>query len=285
MPVKRTAHAIRTMLGEWRRALALCEDFYSRYRLCADFLLGRMITRLPSRMLNKKRWIKVKPGVKLCYRLNRGDIQGIREVWLDDAYRLPFPAPGGILVDLGANIGLTSVWLTRHYSISSMIAVEPDPANIAILSENFALNGIRAEILQAAVGPEEGVAFFSFSEWSNLGHVSTSGTPVQVVSVPAIMEKFHLSEIDLMKIDVEGAEQDLFLQKAEWLRKVRGIIIEFHPGAVDYPLLTRTVASFGLEYLPANTVFKNNMDSFCRAELLSLAGRESNSVDGAAFIE
>jgi FkbM family methyltransferase len=269
MSVKRTAHAIRTMLGEWRKALALCDDFYSRYRLCTDFLLGRIIALLPARMLNKKRQIRIKPGAKLYYRLNRGDLQGIREVWLDSAYRLPFPAPGGVLLDLGANIGLASVWLHCHYSFSSQIAVEPDPANIAILRENFACNGIEAEILQAAIGPEEGEALFSFSEWSNLGHISTSGTRVQVVSVPAIMERFHLSEIDLMKIDIEGAEQDLFLRQAQWLRKVRGIIIEFHPNSVDYPLLTRTVESYGLKYLPANTVFKNNMDSFCRAELLS----------------
>jgi tRNA1(Val) A37 N6-methylase TrmN6 len=65
----------------------------------------------------------------VCYRLNKGDLHSIREVWFEEAYRLPFEDPSGTLLDLGANIGLTGVWLAKRYAIERVIAVEPDCDN------------------------------------------------------------------------------------------------------------------------------------------------------------
>jgi FkbM family methyltransferase len=55
-------------------------------------------------------------------------------VWFDEVYRLPFDEPSGTLLDLGANIGLTSVWLAKKYQIERVIAVEPDRTNAILAS-------------------------------------------------------------------------------------------------------------------------------------------------------
>jgi hypothetical protein len=54
--------------------------------------LARLVP-LPDR--NRERRIRVRGGIELNYRLNRGDMQSIREVWMDECYRLPFELASG----------------------------------------------------------------------------------------------------------------------------------------------------------------------------------------------
>jgi hypothetical protein len=53
--------------------------------------------------------IRLHGGNQVCYRLDKGDLHSIRDVWFDEAYRLPFDDPSGTLLDPGTNIGVTSV--------------------------------------------------------------------------------------------------------------------------------------------------------------------------------
>ena len=132
-------------------------------RLGLDFALSRFLFRSRDNQARPPRKIRLKGGIELCYRLNKGDLHGIREVWFDEAYRLPFDDPSGALLDLGANIGLTSVWLAKRYSFSRVIAVEPDPNNARLVRLNLELNGINGEVIEAAIGPHEGLARFESS--------------------------------------------------------------------------------------------------------------------------
>jgi hypothetical protein len=79
----------------------------------APFLL-RLARLVPLPGRNRERRIRVRGGIELNYRLNRGDMQSIREVWMDECYRLPFELAPGRLIDLGANIGLTSLWFAHR---------------------------------------------------------------------------------------------------------------------------------------------------------------------------
>ena len=75
---------------------------------------------------------------------------------MQEVYRLPERLrPAGVLVDLGANIGMASVWYSRRYGIDRVVAVEPVPANVAILRKNLAANSVANEIVRATVGPRE----------------------------------------------------------------------------------------------------------------------------------
>ncbi len=74
-------------------------------------------------------------GVKL-YRLNRGDIQSLREICSKERTVCHSPSRTARL-HLGANIGFTSVWLTKQYGFTRVIAVEPDKSNAALVRKNF----------------------------------------------------------------------------------------------------------------------------------------------------
>jgi len=210
------------------------------------------------------REVSLHGDIKIRYRLNKGDLHSIREIWFEEAYRLPFGDPSGVLLDLGANIGMTSVWLSKRFSFTQVIAVEPDPNNAALARQNLGLNRIPGQVLEATIGPREGSARFEFSELSNLGKLSEKGRLVQMISVDTIIKKFAVTRFALVKIDIEGGEQELFDGPTAWLATVDAIIIEFHPANVDYPRLTRLLSSHGFSYIPAHSSFPGNMDCFTR---------------------
>jgi FkbM family methyltransferase len=257
----RILNTLRAIVTETLASVRLGGDWRSRFRLLTDFLLSHLLFALPRSFANHERLVVTRSGIKLSYRMNRGDLQGIREVWCDEVYRLPFATPPGALLDLGANIGLTSLWLATHANFSQIIAVEPSHENAQMIAKNFQRNNIAAHILEAAVGPSDGTIRFSSSTWSNLGNVGDVGTPVRMVSVQTILDEFGVDNVGVAKVDIEGAEQALFLGPSEWLTHTCSLVVEFHPSVIDYPLLTKTVASHGFDYFQASDT---NMDCFLR---------------------
>src|SRR5712671_6873777 len=113
--LKRFVTVFLDLIREWGKCIRLCADPPSVLRLALDFALSRVFVFLPKNTRNRVRSVRLHGGVQLCYRLNKGDLHSIREVWFEEAYRLPFEDPSGTLLDLGANIGLTSVWLAKKY--------------------------------------------------------------------------------------------------------------------------------------------------------------------------
>jgi len=250
------------LLSEWRACARMSADSRSALRLGFDFALSRLLFLLPKNRAGALRKVRFKGGVELCYRLNKGDLHGIREVWFDEAYRLPFDDPSGTLLDLGANIGLTSVWLAKRYEFSRVIAVEPDPSNAKLVRRNLELNRINGEVVEAAIGPREGTATFERSGSSNLGRLSEHGVAVAMTTVDAILQKTACQRFGLVKIDIEGGEEQLFDGPTGWLAATNALIAEFHPALADCSRIVETISKHGFEYIRSNSVFRDNMDCF-----------------------
>lgn len=264
MNLKKIHSVARNIARECAASANVVSGLRSRLRLSLDIALSRFARIFPAFITRQAHQISMRNGAVLCYRMNRGDIQSIREVWIDEAYRAPFMRSGGTLVDLGANIGLTSLWLVKNYSFSRVVAVEPVPGNAELLRRNFLLNHVQGEVVEAAIGPFDGVARFEMSQNSNQGRLSTVGVQVQVISMNSVITVYELNKIDLLKIDIEGGEQELFNGPADWLDKVHAIIIEFHDKEVDSLRIVTLLESRGFRYFPSNSVFPNNMDLFRR---------------------
>jgi FkbM family methyltransferase len=266
MPPSRLLTVLKTVVHDLRASVKLGADTRSRLRLSMDFALSRFISFVPGSQRNRLREVRLRGDIKIRYRLNKGDLHSIREIWFEEAYRLPFEVLSDVLLDLGANIGMTSVWLAKRFSFTQVIAVEPDPNNAALARQNFELNGIAGQVVEAAIGPQDGTARFKLSELSNLGRLSEDGSLVPLISVGTLIKTFKVARFALIKIDIEGGEQELFDGPTEWLANTDAIIIEFHPAAVDYPRLTRLVSSHGFRYIPAHSISLTNMDCFVRVK-------------------
>lgn len=246
-------------------------DWRSRARWTSDVFLQRLPLSLQGPRREARRTIRLRDGIRLRYRLNRGDLQGIREVWIDDCYRFPIDlGTVGTIVDLGANIGLTSVYLARRYQARRLVAVEPVASNAALVRENLALNDIPGHVIEAVVGPAGGIAYFRDAVNSNVGHLVSDdlagddAREVISLDMQAVFGHLGAEKVDLLKVDIEGAEHDLLSGDLAWLVQVRALMIEFHTGMVDYRRLITVLESEGFRYIPPDSMYANSAAGFIR---------------------
>ena len=88
------------------------------------------------------------------------------------------------------------------------------------------------------------------------GHSTGEELPVEGLAVPSILSRLGWTGIELLKIDIEGAEQYLFQARQPWLATVKTIIGEYH-GDYQLPQLERDLAPLGFEVsgLPHPNIF------------------------------
>lgn len=138
------------------------------------------------------------------------------------------------IIDGGSNIGLFSIFMKNLYPDASIIAIEPDSDNYNLMLENFkAYDGITA--LKAGLWNKTSLlkAYdkYNLGKWGIV--VEETADPkeanVEGISIGDIVTKYEIDKIDILKIDIEGSEKQLFADNyEEWLPKVKMIIIEFH---------------------------------------------------------
>lgn len=136
-----------------------------------------------------------------------------------------------LIIDLGANVGYSSTYFLSQFAGCKVIAVEPDPANFAALKHNVAPYRERVTTIQAAVWPRsEKLALNHGGEGTEWG-VSVSpaaGGAVKTITVPDLLKMSGQDRISLLKIDIEGAETELFRSDIGWLSRVDNLVIELH---------------------------------------------------------
>jgi len=144
-----------------------------------------------------------------------------------------------IIVDCGANIGLSAHWFLREYSDAKVYCFEPDPIVFAKLSNNLnSGSSSRVQLLNDAVYTREGV--LSFQPDGKDGGMLTDGINKNNIRVKAIDFSSFLStfeKVDMLKIDIEGAEKVLIPHIANKLYKVENLFIEYHQRENEEPFL------------------------------------------------
>ncbi|WP_449398231.1 FkbM family methyltransferase [Chryseobacterium wanjuense] len=166
----------------------------------------------------------------LYLRTFKGDIDIFYEVFWKKTYdqHLNFlQDKPKVIVDLGAHIGLTSIYLSLKYPDAKIIAVEASPENFLLLKENTS-SFKNIECVNAAIYFEDGTVNFGGEELSYNQKISDSGIEIKAISVESLMKEYKLNQINLLKIDIEGGEVELLRKNNSWLEKVENIIIEIH---------------------------------------------------------
>jgi FkbM family methyltransferase len=162
----------------------------------------------------------------------------IAEVLLSDQYDCLRGLPNvRTIIDVGANIGTTAVFLLNAYPEATLVALEPDPGNFAVLERNLRYYGRRAIALRTALWyrPEGLVIdrghFRDGGEWSFQvkSRDSSADAEVQGLTVPEILKAYEIESLDILKVDIEGAERFVF-ENADctWIHNVKRIAIELH---------------------------------------------------------
>jgi FkbM family methyltransferase len=134
-----------------------------------------------------------------------------------------------VVVDCGANIGITSLFLAAYYRNARIYSIEPDPDNFALLKRNVSQERRILPICGAIVGfPRKQVYLTTDAPgWGNSIGTSNSnkGVAVKAYTIDEICQYNELTHIDLLKVDIEGAEKELFAD-GQFLERVGCGIVE-----------------------------------------------------------
>lgn len=153
-----------------------------------------------------------------------GFIHAVREIFLEELYKIELN-PNPFIIDCGANIGLSVIYFKRRFPNSTIIAFEPDEVNFELLKKNisiFNFTGITLE--KKAVWKENTTLSFS-NEGTMMSKIVDAGTyRVEAIKLKDLINK----SIDLLKIDIEGAEYEVLVSIREDLYQVKNLFIEYH---------------------------------------------------------
>lgn len=136
------------------------------------------------------------------------------------------------ILDCGANVGYSAAYLLSRYKGARLLAVEPDTANFAALQANIAPYADRATCIRGAVWDRETTLQFDDAttgqgdEWGRQMKEGEGNVPA--FDIPALMKMAGFSRVGLLKIDVEGAEREMFADASAWLPLVDNMVIELH---------------------------------------------------------
>jgi FkbM family methyltransferase len=153
------------------------------------------------------------------------------------------PLQPRVIYDIGANIGMASLYFADRYPDARFYAFEPVPANFELCQLNYR-NLARGEVFPWAVGSQSAAAAFSFSEndlrggrLQGVGNPPAAGAEKQiqvpVFSIADLVARKQLDPPDLVKLDVEGAELEVLKGMGEQAGHVRRMLIETHGPEVD----------------------------------------------------
>ena len=165
-----------------------------------------------------------------------------------------------LVLDLGANIGLSSVYFHHIWPAAKIVAVEPSADNFAVLRQNFGttanfdgmLAGISCKSSRLAVA-DPAVEKNAFR--TTVIEPGAEGG-VQGVTVPEILARYPKSDGYLpfiVKIDIEGFESDLFAENTEWVNEFPILVIEMHdwlfPGQGTSSNFLKTIAKLDRDFV------------------------------------
>lgn len=180
---------------------------------------------------SKKRFVarKIKIGKNSIYTPDTlSFIWQYKEIFADESYKFLTDSSNPIIYDCGANIGVSCLYFNKNYPTAKIKAFEADPNIAKILVENINVNNIKnVEIIKKAVWNTnngidislEGSDGASIYSTENLAHVSS-------IRLKELIEKE--AKIDLIKMDIEGAEFEVLEDCKDSLNNVDNVFIEVH---------------------------------------------------------
>jgi FkbM family methyltransferase len=168
-------------------------------------------------------------------RMGTTDIDAFEKVFRYRDYETSAISNPSVVVDAGAYTGLSPVWFAMTYPEAVVLALEPSSANYSMLQKNCSgFSNIRC--VKVAVWHEDTGLILSDPGSGHWGYRVAGVVPrgevpferVEAKTLNSIMREHGLEHIDLLKVDIEGSERQVFEDSRLWIGKVNAIAIECH---------------------------------------------------------
>ncbi len=156
-----------------------------------------------------------------------------------------------LILDLGANIGLASLYFRKSWPRAKIVAIEPDADNFRMLCRNAP----EARPIQAAIASERGrvtIVNPESASWGYQTQLAPDGA-IEAITVADILEQYPGCEPFICKIDIEGAEDELFSKNTDWLAAFPIVVVELHdwmaPGRAGARNFLRLVSALDRDFV------------------------------------
>ncbi len=184
-------------------------------------------------------------NLKFYLRNNSSDINVFTQIVLEQEYKPIIDMFKRLnlspdrFIDAGANVGFSSLYLLAHWPEARFICLEPHPGNFEALTCNITQN-ISTDnflLLQKALWSKPAQLsgdnnFRDGRDWSfNVKEDGKSNGNIEGITIDMVMNQDSFNEVDFLKIDIEGAEVQLFESRKNvesWIDKIKVISIEIH---------------------------------------------------------
>jgi FkbM family methyltransferase len=159
-------------------------------------------------------------------------IHGIEEIFINEIYKTSFPADSSpVILDCGANIGLSVIYFKIHHPNSTITAFEPDEKNYELLVKNINSMGLSdVEVRKEAVWIKDTTLNFS-SEGSTASRIEDDNENKSKKSIRVKATRLNdllKSKVDMLKMDIEGAEYEVIKDIEDKLHFVQLLFLEYH---------------------------------------------------------
>jgi FkbM family methyltransferase len=201
------------------------------HRLISAYLwILRHLAEIGCRSLVKEYSSRLNPFI---LRKGSSDIMVFWQIFRQKELELPVVVNPRLIVDAGANVGYSSLWFAQRYPDALIIAIEPEKSNYDILvqhSRNYSnIRPMRAALYHREMDlgiADTGWGAFAFM---TVEEDTAGGEKVRAVTIDTVLREINRDRIDILKVDIEGSERELFSKNYEsWLPHVGVLLVETH---------------------------------------------------------
>lgn len=198
---------------------------------------------LQNKLLTAPKLVEVSvPGIQhpVFLRLKTTDIEICGQILTDREYHFEAKKQPKVIIDAGANIGMASVFFANAFPEATIIAIEPEETNFAVLKKNVApypkVIPVQAALWcnNALINLVDTGICRGWGKWGfrtqGAGEKSENKVchQIQGMTLDKIMRDQGIDFIDVLKVDIEGAEKEVFADASNWIDKVGAVVIELH---------------------------------------------------------
>jgi FkbM family methyltransferase len=181
--------------------------------------------------------LEFRNGMKLTLRGGTSDTRVVLEniIWDIYCYDHPLASDRPItIIDIGGHIGTFSIPMAKKYPNSNIYVFEPFKENFDILSKNISQNGLEhIHPEMKAISGKKGTVSLNVSSTNTGGHSilyeTVNSIPVETITLADVFESNQIGNCDLLKMDCEGAEYEIFFTLPDkYFERISLIVMEYH---------------------------------------------------------
>jgi len=221
----------------------------------------------------KKQGIKkicLRNGLKFIVNLNKKEHTVVQDLILTKVYKYSYNRKNvNIILDVGANIGVYTILIAKMYPKATVYSFEPNPDVIDRYKKNIKLNNIKNNILLEYGLSDKNtnkilyidkdnslissMKFEEVNEFSN----SISEIKIKTISVNSFLNKYNIEYIDIIKLDCEGYEKEIFeqLDKINFIKKIRYIVTDIQNNNIKFVKNLLKINNFEIKLFSIGPIF------------------------------